>query len=320
LSAFAQMIFNVLTILAICFGSMAAEAAQRRAPTTVDRIRDMKAAVVQVGFVSDPPQANPAPIAQRAGTGFFVSKRGYVLTAGHVIQLTEAGAKAHGASNVLFKVGLLLDSPSIPGVKFQGNFEWVDASVIGIDDLHDLALLKLSRNPFTGEIRSGINVQGKDAPLTVGVARLDATLPPEGDDVLISGYPLEIPTLVTQTGMVASESYSLKKTQQPGAPAGFVTTQVQDSILLDAVVNPGNSGGPVYGSKSGDVVGICDAYELSPLVTNKSNPVQTGPEEFLTQNAGLAIVIQIKYGMELLKKNGVWDFLATQTHSPEKVH
>jgi S1-C subfamily serine protease len=156
--------------------------------------------------------------------------------------------------------------------------------------------------------------------LTVGVARLDATLPPEGDDILISGYPLEIPTFVTQRGMVASEGFSSRETQLPGTPAGFVTTQVEDSILLDAVVNPGNSGGPVYSSQNGNVVGICDAYENSPLFTTKGKRVQIGPEEFLSQNAGLAIAIPIEYGIELLKKNGVPDFLTTQTHSSEKVH
>jgi S1-C subfamily serine protease len=316
------MIFNILTVLAICFGSMAAEAAQRRAPTKVDRIRDMKTVAVQIGFVSDAPQADPVArtIPQRAGTGFVVSKRGYVLTAGHVIQLTEADAKAKGASKVLFNVGLLIDSQSIPGVQVQGNFVWGGASVIAIDDLHDLALLKLSQNPFTGEMRPGIGIRGKELPLTVGVARLDATLPPEGEDVLISGYPLDIPTFVTQEGMVASESFSVVTAQLPGASPGVVIPQVEDSILLDAVVNPGNSGGPVYSLQSGSVVGICDAYEFSPLFTNKRNRVQTGPEEFLTQNAGLAIVIPIKYGIELLKKNGVSDFLTTQTRSPEQVH
>ena len=228
----------------ICFGSMAADAAaQRRAPTTVDRIRDMKTVVVQIGFVSDAPQADPVArmIPQRAGTGFFVSKRGYVLTAGHVIRNKERDAKANGASKVTFEVGLLLDLLSTPSFRLQGSFQWTDASVVDIDDLHDLALLKLSQNPFTGEMRSRIGVRGKDDLLTVGVARLDAALPPEGDDVLISGYPLEIPTFVTQKGMVASETFSFGQTQPPGPPAGFVTTQSEDSILLDAVVNPGNT-------------------------------------------------------------------------------
>jgi S1-C subfamily serine protease len=243
-----------------------------------------------------------------------------VLTAGHVIRGAEASAKASGATKVGFKVGLLLDLSSTPNLSFRGAFDWGDASVIDIDDLHDLALLKLANNPFTGQMRSGINVGGKDLPLTMGLARLDAALPPEGDDILISGYPLEIPTFVTQKGMVASESFSLKQTQVPGAPSGFLTTEVEDSILLDAVVNPGNSGGPVYSSQGGDVIGICEAYENSPLFTSKGKTVQIAPEEFLNQNAGLAIVIPIKYGIELLKKNSVSDFLTTRTRASQKAH
>jgi len=303
----------------LCFGSILY--AQRRLSTTVDRIREMRVAVVQIGFVSNAPQANPFERrAQRSGTGFFVSKQAYVLTAGHVIRLAEADAKAKGATKVDFEVGVLLDPSSNPQMHFQGSFDWTSASVVDVDDLHDLALLKLSKNPFSGEMRSGIKVGEKDLPLMVGVARLDAVLPPEGNDVLISGYPLDIATFVTQKGMVASESYSIVRTQLPGAPAGFFDTHVEDSILLDAVVNPGNSGGPVYGSESGDVVGICDAYEFSPLFTSKRNEVQTAPGEFLTQNAGLAIVVPIKYGIELLKKNSVSDFLTTQIRRSQKVH
>jgi hypothetical protein len=71
----------------ICLGSVGAEAAQRSAPATLNRIREMKTAVVQIGFTSDAPQPG-IPLQgysfpQRAGTGFFVNKQRYVLTAGH---------------------------------------------------------------------------------------------------------------------------------------------------------------------------------------------------------------------------------------------
>lgn len=240
-----------------------------------------------------------------------MSKQAYVLTAGHVIRGPEADAKASGASKVAFKVGVPLDLSSTAKIHMQGSFEWVDATVI--DDLHDLALLQLAKNPFTGEMTSRIKVSGKVLPLKVGTVRLDAALPPEGDDVLISGYPLDIPTFVTQKGMVASESFSIKQTQLQGAHTGFLTTEAEDSILLDAVVNPGNSGGPVYSSSTGDVVGVCEAYENSPLFTSTGKKVQVAPEEFRDQNAGLAVVIPIEYGVKFLMKNGVSDFLSTRT-------
>jgi S1-C subfamily serine protease len=73
-------------------------------------------------------------------------------------------------------------------------------------------------------------------------------------------------------------------------------------------VNPGNSGGPVYEPDSGNVIGICEAHKYSPLFTNKQHQVEISPNEVLTQNSGVAVVIPIKYGIDLLRKNGIKDF------------
>jgi S1-C subfamily serine protease len=284
--------------------------------SVVNQIRHMKIAVVQIGYRTDAPAAAQQaghfepPRVERAGTGFFVSKSGYVLTAGHVIRETENSARQRGATTVLFKIGILLDSSSVQGVSFRGSFFWVDASPVEVDEVHDVALLKVSRNPFTGEVRSGIVVKGATLPLRVGTATLKSELPPEGRNVLVSGYPLDIPTFVTQKGMVASESFSVVEIPVPGAPAEFKRPETVDSILLDAVVNPGNSGGPVYDPNSGYVTGICVAYKFSPLFTNKQHQIQVAPDEALTQNSGLAVVIPIKYAIVLLRKNGVSDFSA----------
>jgi len=272
----------------------------------------MRAVVVQIRYSSNAPNPQPRTVpfdvGARAGTGFFVSPTGYVLTAGHVIRSSEKAAREKGATNIVFRVGILLDTSSTSSIHFSGSFAWVNATVVDVDEIHDLALLKVSQNPFTGELKTGIAGPKGMLPFNVRTAKINPRLPADGENLLVSGYPLEIPTFVSQRGMVASQSFSIVQVPVPNVRAGFTRPETLDSILLDAVVNPGNSGGPVYDSESGEVLGICDAYELAPLVTNKLHSVEIAPGEFLNQNAGLAVVVPIKYAVDLLRKNGVTDF------------
>jgi S1-C subfamily serine protease len=279
------------------------------------QIRKMKTVAVQIRYRSNAPnpQAGAVPfdvssqVGTRAGTGFFVSPSGYVLTAGHVIRSSEKAAREKGATNIVFRVGILLDTISTSNIHFSGSFSWVDANVVDVDEVHDLALLKVSQNPFNGGLQTGIVGPKGMLRFNVSTARINPRLPADGENLLVSGYPLEIPTFVTQRGMVASQSFYAVEVPVPNSR--FTRPESLDSIILDAVVNPGNSGGPVYDSASGDVVGICDAYELAPLVTNKLHSVEIAPGEFLNQNSGLAVVVPVKYALELLRKNGVTDFL-----------
>lgn len=298
---------------------------QVKTDPTVNQIRHMKSAVVQIAYTSDAPTASsrpggsptPMPGLPVAGSGFFVSKGGYVLTAGHVVRGAEDGARAAGATRITLQVGITLDASFPDNTNMSGNFTFVDAALVEVDDIHDLALLKLSRNPFLGEVRNEIVLKGREgAPLRVTTASLDSQLPSEGESLLVSGYPLpqSIPTFVTQKGIVASVYLSAVDVRRPGGPADSESPQIVNVILLAAAVNPGNSGGPVYEPTSGRVVGICDAYMNSPLFTNKQHTVNVNPQESLTQNSGLAIVVPIQYAIELLRKNNVPGFPTAASH------
>ena len=277
--------------------------AQLRKPGTdpaVASITQMKPSVVQIIFKSD--SAKPEYQQGIAGTGIVVSDEGYVLTAAHVITETEAALRANHASKVEFFVGISVDAMAVPSANSRGSFAYIPSTIKDIDPVHDLAILQLAQSPFSEAFRLGIKIGDKEPKVTLGVAKLDQSPPPEGQTVLVSGYPLSIPLLVTQKGMIASEPFSVVQMQRPNALAGSLTPEIEDSILLDAEVNPGIDGGPVYLPGEHSVIGICDAYEPSAIsATQRPQTVVPGA----AQNSGLAVVIPIKYAIALLQKNKI---------------
>lgn len=277
--------------------------AQLHKPATepsVASITQIKPLVVQIKFKSDAAKAEYQE--GIAGTGIVVSDEGYVLTAAHVITETEAVLRANNAGKVEFFVGISIDAIAGAGASSRGSFAYIPCTIKDSDPGHDLAILQLAQSPFSEAFRLGIKTGDKAPKVTLGVAKLDQNLPPEGQTVLVSGYPLSIPTLVTQKGMIASETFSVAQMQRPSAGARSGPAEIEDAILLDAVVNPGNSGGPVYLPAEHSVMGICDAYEPSPIFTTQ-RPQTVVPGA--GQNSGLAVVIPIKYAIALLQKNKI---------------
>jgi S1-C subfamily serine protease len=268
-------------------------------------IAQVKPLVVQITFKSD--LTEPGYQAGIAGSGIMVSDEGYVLTAAHVVTGTEAGLRRNGATKVEFFVGILIDTMSGPGVNSRGSFAYIPCTIKDTDPVHDIAILQLAENPFSDAFRMRIKTGDKEPKVILGVAKLEQSVPAEGQTVLASGYPGYIPTLVTQRGMIASEAFSAEPTPRPGAGAGSLSPDVEDAILLDAVVNPGISGGPVYLPGEHSVIGICRAYGPSaygPSPTSTSQRPQTVVPG-AGQNLGLAIVIPIKYAIALLQKNKI---------------
>lgn len=259
----------------------------------------MKPSVVQIKFKSD--SAKPEHQEGIAGTGIVVSDEGYVLTAAHVVTGTEAGLRGEGATKVEFFVGVSI-TMSGPAANSGGSFSYIPCTIKDTDPAHDIAILQLAQNPFAEAFRRGIKIGDKEPKVMLGVAKMDQSVPTEGQTILVSGYPLSIPTLVTQKGMIASEPFTGAQTQRPNTPAGSLTPEIEDSILFDAVVNSGISGGPVYLPGEHSVLGICEAFEPSPIFTSQQ-PQTVVPGA--GQNIGLAMVIPIKYAIALLQKNKI---------------
>jgi len=166
-------------------------------------------------------QAKKKPPPQSGtGSGFFVSKMGHVITNAHVVQNCNKVTIGDNAN------------------------KQVPAEVVNKDKSNDLALLKLSTLEMaSAESKSLIQKLGiVVVPLaTNGLLRNeDVRL---GEKVLVAGYPFGeffSNTIKVTSGIVSA-------TRGAGDDSG--------QFQLDAAVQPGNSGGPIYDS-GGNIVGV----------------------------------------------------------------
>lgn len=108
-----------------------------------------------------------------------------------------------------------------------------DASIVGLDPTTDLAVIKI-----------------KDVPDDLKAAALgDSSKVTVGEPVMAVGNPLGLANTVT-TGIVSAIDRPVS-TAGDGTNAATVTNAIQ----IDAAVNPGNSGGPLFDAQ-GKVIGI----------------------------------------------------------------
>ncbi|MGA7343489.1 MAG: trypsin-like peptidase domain-containing protein [Terracidiphilus sp.] len=140
---------------------------------------------------------------QGQGSGFVLDKDGHVLTNYHVIEGANRGIEV-----------------------MLSNKRRYAAKVVGVDKVHDLALLQI------------------DAPNLQPVTLADSSNLNVGQKVYAIGNPFGLSG--TMTRGIISSIRSIKN--EDGAP-------IEDAIQTDAAINPGNSGGPLLNSR-GEVIGI----------------------------------------------------------------
>lgn len=146
------------------------------------------------------------------GSGFEVDGRGTILTNWHVIQ---------GAARVT--------------VGFESG-KSVEASVIGKDPSHDIAVLRIPTVSLTMH------------PLPLG----DSSTVHVGDPALAVGNPFGLARTLTSGVISALE-------RQITSPNGLT---IKNAMQTDAPINPGNSGGPLLDGQ-GRVIGINSQIETS---------------------------------------------------------
>lgn len=106
------------------------------------------------------------------------------------------------------------------------------ADVVGTDTTTDLAVIRL-----------------QDPPDDLSPAAMAEKTPTVGDPVMAVGNPLGLANTVT-TGIVSALDRPVSTTE-----SGSSETVVTNAIQIDAAVNPGNSGGPLFNA-AGEVIGI----------------------------------------------------------------
>jgi serine protease Do len=155
------------------------------------------------------------------GTGMILSTDGEILTNNHVIADTTT-------------ITVTLYGRTVP----------LDASVVGTDPLHDLALLKIDSPP------AGLQ------PVVFG----DSTQLQVGDAVIAIGNALGLSagTPTVTSGIVSA----LGRTVQAGDVGGGQVENLTNMIQTDAAINSGNSGGALVDSV-GQVIGMNTAVASS---------------------------------------------------------
>ncbi|VVB54383.1 Trypsin-like peptidase domain protein [uncultured archaeon] len=214
------------------------------------------------------------------GTGFFVSPDGYIVTAGHVIGDADT-------VYILYNHDVLLTSnqeviPVAASLILQ-------AKVIRYSKDLDMALLKIDV-PFPVNLTRQINNVSvvEERPINaVPYFKLgDFTSASEGQDFLVIGYPLNVNFPVNQKGIVS-------------AKGGLFNGK--NSIYIQTLVNPGNSGGPVIDINTNKVVGVV----LQRTTINLENEKLRLPGlETLPQNESSGVLLFFTIYNNLLDKIG----------------
>jgi TonB family protein len=214
------------------------------------------------------------------GNGFFINKEGYLITAAHVL------SQLHDSQPYL-----LLQLPMAPP-------RLMKATVIAVDNDHDVAILQATPNPFEGKYR-------------VDFLRLATERPELSQDVLADA--------LRPSRLRNPYSFdALREDRSPGAVLDYRFTQLDkgrpetEIFLFTHDILLGDSGAPVISPKSQEVVGLVEGRWLHGGPIAQTNAIHS-------QSAGLGAVVPIHYAIALLVQKGIkWHGVSvssTQTDS-----
>ncbi|VEI13694.1 S1C family serine protease [Trueperella bialowiezensis] len=132
-----------------------------------------------------------------------------------------------------------------------------EAEIVGTDESTDLAVLKL-----------------KSPPEDLTVAQFgDSSKVAVGDPVTAIGNPLGLSSTMT-TGIVSALDRPVQTVKEGGIDRD-PTRVITNAIQIDAAVNPGNSGGPVFDAK-GHVIGVASSIASLKQSEGKAGSIGLG--------------------------------------------
>jgi len=178
-----------------------------------------------------------------AGTGFFVSADGYIMTAAHVV-CEDPGNRICKRLFVRVRSG-----------------EYYTVVPVKIDLEHDVALLRVVRGVQLVDKEKGIArmkfVDGELSSrrfeyLEIGESRIMGP----GERVVVVGIPGKYGTLVAEGILSCSRSQVISMKMEDAT--------YRDVVLMGVMIFPGNSGGPVLNTR-GEVVGIATVGTDRPI-------------------------------------------------------
>ena len=172
-----------------------------------------------------PPKKSPPPSSGSTGSGFFVSKLGHIVTNEHVVH--QCGSVTVG----------------------DNANKQVTASVLEMDKTNDLALLRISSTQMA-------SAETKSLISKLGAQKLGLKLVPLASGGLMRSDDIELGESVMVAGYPYGELYS-NTIKVTGGMVSAVKGMGDDSgqFQMDAAVQPGNSGGPIY-DENGNIVGV----------------------------------------------------------------
>ena len=226
-------------------------------PAAIDKIRP---AMVAIGTVE--PTRNPQ--FQFLGTGFAVGDGTLIATNSHVVPVVVDPAKREVVSIAVPQAG--------------GDAIIREATVVGRDPAHDLAVLRIEGPPLQ--------------PVRLG----DSNGVREGQAFAFTGFPLGsviglYPT--THHALISAVTpVALPQANSRSLDAALVRRLRTDRFVifqLDATAYPGNSGSPMFNVDTGEVIAIVNMVF-----------VKGGKETALTQPSGISYAIPVSHLAKLV--------------------